>query len=196
MTFSSSPHQRRWRLKLSTSLSPRVIGCTSSNIIKSITFPSLSLHQHILVSVRWPFSNSEVIFTNQNLRLNLRESIRGRGAVVTQSANTVEVKNLKPIVFNHGYSTTEELGNFEAAASVPISVGVFFCKRNYTAFNSLFSKVPPLRMTLLKTILHVECSTTKRSVYDYQYRVLINYRIPQLCSKAWNETPLYMEHPP
>jgi len=88
---------------------------TASGAIAFFASPKTLVYEAINVIISKAYTNT---FLSQ---LNVRESIRGRGAVVTQSANTVVVKNLKPIVFNHGYSTTEAHSNFEAAASVPIT---------------------------------------------------------------------------
>jgi len=79
---------------------------TASGAIAFFASPKTLVYEAINTIVSKAYTNTFLA------QLNVRESIRGRGAVVTQSANTV-------VVFNHGYTSREELGESEAA--IPIT---------------------------------------------------------------------------
>jgi len=99
---------------------------TASGAIAFFASPKTLVYEAINVIVSKAYTNT---FLSQ---LNVRESIRGRGAVVTQSTNTV-VKNPKPIVFNRGYSTSEERSNFEAAVTITASPASNDAFKNYSS---------------------------------------------------------------
>jgi hypothetical protein len=84
---------------------------TASAAITFFSSPKTSVYEAINILVSKAYTNA---FLSQ---LNLRESIRGRGAIITQSANT----DVKPVVFNYRPSTTEVVSNFEAALPTPIT---------------------------------------------------------------------------